>query len=91
MGQDYKNPEWTGDKSNTLCGQHYRETSIARTPIDTSQHLSKNRWDNDCTSGYVFTLRGVIVYCNSSKQTVITKTVIARSMMESEFIALDKA
>ena len=26
------------------------DTSIARTPIDTSQHLSKNRGDRCCTS-----------------------------------------
>ena len=38
-----------------------------------------------CTSGYVFTLAGAAVSWKSSKQTVI-----ARSMMESEFIALDK-
>ena len=37
------------------------------------------------TSGYVFTLAGAAVAWKSSKQTVI-----ARSMMESELIALDK-
>ncbi|GJT40338.1 retrovirus-related pol polyprotein from transposon TNT 1-94 [Tanacetum coccineum] len=38
------------------------------------------------TSGYVFTLRGVIVSWKSSKQTVNT-----RSTMKAEFVALDKA
>ncbi|KAJ9555710.1 hypothetical protein OSB04_010324 [Centaurea solstitialis] len=84
------------------------DTSIARTPIDTSQHVSKNRgdsvaqveysriigmmqkWISDIkysrsTSGYVFTLEGAAISWKSSKQTVIV-----RSTMESEFIALDK-
>ena len=38
------------------------------------------------TSGYVFTLGGAAVSWKSSKQTLL-----ARSTMESEFIALDKA
>ena len=38
------------------------------------------------TTGYVFTLGGVVISCKSSKQTCI-----ARSTMELEFIALDKA
>ncbi|XP_070667839.1 secreted RxLR effector protein 161-like [Malus domestica] len=42
--------------------------------------------DMKSTSGYVFTLGGVAIPWKSSKQTCI-----ARSMMESEFIALDKA
>nr|GEY48393.1 ribonuclease H-like domain containing protein [Tanacetum cinerariifolium] len=37
------------------------------------------------TSGYVFTLGGFVISWKSSK-----KTVIAKSTMESEFIALDK-
>ncbi|GJR39734.1 hypothetical protein Tco_1215418 [Tanacetum coccineum] len=41
--------------------------------------------DSRSTSGYVFTLRGAAISWKSSKQTVIDK-----SMMESEFIALDK-
>ncbi|GJX45234.1 retrotransposon protein, putative, ty1-copia subclass [Tanacetum coccineum] len=41
--------------------------------------------DSRSTSGYVFTLGGAILSWKSSKQTVI-----AKSMMESEFIALDK-
>ncbi|KAK1423986.1 hypothetical protein QVD17_19297 [Tagetes erecta] len=42
--------------------------------------------DSRATSGYVFTLGGAAISWKSSKQTVI-----ARSTMESEFIALDKA
>ena len=42
--------------------------------------------DIKSTSGYVFILGGGAVSWNSSKQTCI-----ARSTMESEFIALDKA
>ena len=42
--------------------------------------------DTKSTSGYVFTLIGVAVSWKFSKQTCI-----ARSTMESEFIALDKA
>ena len=38
------------------------------------------------TSGYVFTFGGAAISCKSSKQTCI-----ARSTMELEFIALDKA
>ena len=42
--------------------------------------------DTKSTSGYVFTIGGAAVSWKSSKQTCI-----ARSTMESEFIALDKA
>ncbi|KAK4385857.1 Retrovirus-related Pol polyprotein from transposon TNT 1-94 [Sesamum angolense] len=42
--------------------------------------------DTKSTSGYVFTIGGGAVSWKSSKQTCI-----ARSTMESEFIALDKA
>ena len=42
--------------------------------------------DTKSTSGYVFTLGDAAVSWKSSKQTCI-----ARSTMESEFIALDKA
>ena len=41
--------------------------------------------DSKSTSGYVFTLAGAAISWKSSKQTVIT-----RSTMESEFVALDK-
>jgi hypothetical protein len=43
-------------------------------------------WDSKSTNGYVFTLNGTVMSWKSSKQTCI-----ARSMMESEFIAFDKA
>jgi len=36
--------------------------------------------------GYIFTFRGAVLSCKSSKQTCI-----ARFIMESKFIALDKA
>ncbi|XP_035831907.1 secreted RxLR effector protein 161-like [Helianthus annuus] len=42
--------------------------------------------DHRSTSGYVFTLAGAAIAWKSSKQTVI-----ARSTMESEFVALDKS
>ena len=42
--------------------------------------------DTKSTSGYVLTLGGAVVSWKSSKQTCI-----ARSTMDSEFIALDKA
>ncbi|KAJ9547650.1 hypothetical protein OSB04_020193 [Centaurea solstitialis] len=94
------------------------DTIVARIPIDTIHHLSKNRGegvahksithvlrylrynrdyglhysrylmdlkDSKSTSGDVFTLRGAAISWKSSKQMVI-----ARSTMESEFIALDK-
>ena len=41
--------------------------------------------DSKSTSGFVFTLGGAAISWKSSKQTII-----ARSTMESEFIALDK-
>ncbi|GJU58753.1 hypothetical protein Tco_1236519 [Tanacetum coccineum] len=41
--------------------------------------------DSRSASGYVFTLQGATISWKSSKQTII-----AKSMMESEFIALDK-
>ena len=42
--------------------------------------------DHRSTSGYVFTLAGAAIAWKSSKQTVI-----ARSTMESEFVAIDKS
>jgi hypothetical protein len=45
-----------------------------------------NTKDSKATSGYVFTIGGVVVSWKSTKQTCI-----ARSTMEAEFIALDKA
>ncbi|KAK4383165.1 Retrovirus-related Pol polyprotein from transposon TNT 1-94 [Sesamum angolense] len=48
--------------------------------------LVKSVKDTKSISGYVFTIRGGAVSWKSSKQTCI-----ARSTVESEFIALDKA
>nr|GEW61763.1 peroxidase 72 [Tanacetum cinerariifolium] len=50
------------------------DSGLARTPIDTNMHLSKNRG-----------VGGAAISWNSSKQTVI-----AKSTMELEFITLDK-
>ncbi|GJR99212.1 retrovirus-related pol polyprotein from transposon TNT 1-94 [Tanacetum coccineum] len=82
------------------------DSGQARTPIDTStrpdlayaladilrlsKDISDANWisdikDSRSTSGYVFTLGGAAISWKSSKQTVI-----AKSTMESEFIALDK-
>jgi hypothetical protein len=66
-------------------GLHY-----SRYPAVIEGHCDAN-WisdtnDSRATSGYVFTLGGAAISWKSSKQTVI-----ARSTMESEFIALDKA
>ncbi|RVW12910.1 Retrovirus-related Pol polyprotein from transposon TNT 1-94 [Vitis vinifera] len=112
-----------------ILGKFDKDNSgVARTPVDVTLHLSKNKakhwqgiirvlkylrftrdyglhytrypavlegysdanWisnvkESKSHSGYVFTLGGAVVSWKSSKQTVI-----ARSTMESEFIALDK-
>ena len=68
-----------------IFGLHYgKETSVL-------EGYSDANWISDSksskfTSGYVFTLGGAAISWNSTKQTVL-----ARSTMESEFIALDKA
>ncbi|GKC74065.1 retrovirus-related pol polyprotein from transposon TNT 1-94, partial [Tanacetum coccineum] len=64
------------------------DSGLARTPIDT--RYTDANWisdikDSRSTSGYVFTLGGAAISWKLSK-----KTVIAKSVMESEFIALDK-
>ncbi|KAF3638957.1 putative premnaspirodiene oxygenase-like [Capsicum annuum] len=75
----------------------YMEFGIAKTPLDASFALRKNEGYSDAnwitgsnevksTSQYVFTISGGAVSSKSSKQTCI-----ARSTMEFEFIALDKA
>ncbi|XP_035838942.1 secreted RxLR effector protein 161-like [Helianthus annuus] len=66
-------------------GLHYN-----RYPAVIEGHCDAN-WisdtnDSRATNGYVFTLGGVAISWKSSKQMVI-----ARSTIESEFIALDKA
>nr|GEW13705.1 hypothetical protein [Tanacetum cinerariifolium] len=117
--EDHTNSEWTCVKSSTLRGKilnthNVGDSSLARTLIDTSLHLSKNKGVgvaqseysriigmlmylmtstrpdlayvvSRLSSGYVFTLGGAAISWKSSKQTVI-----AKSTMESKFIALDK-
>ncbi|KAL0364114.1 UNVERIFIED_CONTAM: Retrovirus-related Pol polyprotein from transposon TNT 1-94 [Sesamum angustifolium] len=71
---------------------HYVETILrkfkaydsppAKTPVDLNLHLAKNKDEPECQIEY----SRIIVYWKSSKQTCI-----ARSTMESKFIALDKA
>ncbi|KAJ9567173.1 hypothetical protein OSB04_003139 [Centaurea solstitialis] len=66
------------------CGLHY-----GRYPTVIKGYRDAN-WifdikDSRSTSGYVFTLGSATISWKSSK-----KTIIARSTMESEFIALDK-
>ena len=61
----------------------------ARYPVVRERYSDAN-WisnvkDSKSQSGYIFTLGGVTISWKSSKQTVISK-----STMESEFIALDK-
>ncbi|KAF3652248.1 putative glucan endo-1,3-beta-glucosidase A-like [Capsicum annuum] len=90
----------SGKENKVLDKFKYMEFSIAKTPFDARFALRKNEvleGYNDANqitgsnevksiSGYVFTIgRGAISW-KSSKQTCIT-----RSIMESEFISLDKA
>ncbi|KAJ0084066.1 hypothetical protein Patl1_29352 [Pistacia atlantica] len=68
---------------------HNYELQYTRYPNVLEGHSDAN-WISDIkysqsTSGYVFTLGGAVVSWKSFKQTVLT-----RSTMESEFIALDK-
>jgi hypothetical protein len=66
-------------------GVHYiRYTAVLEGYSDTNWISNTN--DTKSTSGYVFTLGGAAVSWKSFKQTCI-----ARSTMESKFIALDKA
>ncbi|RVW75988.1 Retrovirus-related Pol polyprotein from transposon TNT 1-94 [Vitis vinifera] len=65
-------------------GQHYTRYPAVLEGYSDANWIS-NVKDSKSHSGYVFTLGGAVVSWKSSKQTVI-----ARSTMESEFIALDK-
>ena len=65
-------------------GLHYTRYPAALEGYSDANWISDMK-DTKSTSGYVFTLGGVAVSWKSSKQTCI-----ARSTMESEFIALDK-
>lgn len=63
---------------------HYtREAAVLEGYSDAS--WISNTQDSKATSGYVFTLGGAAISWKSSKTTVIT-----RSTMEVEFVALDK-
>lgn len=66
-------------------GLHYTRYPAVVEGYKDANWISDTR-DSKSTSGYVFTLGGVAISWKSSKQTCI-----ARSTMESEFIALDKA
>ena len=65
-------------------GLHYTKYLVVLKGYSDANWIS-NIKDSKSHSGYVFTLRGATVSWKSSKQTVI-----ARSTMEFEFIALDK-
>ena len=66
-------------------GLHYlRYPAVLEGYSDTN--WISNTKDSKSTSGYVFTIGGATISWKSSKQTCI-----AKSTMESEFIALDKA
>uniref|UniRef100_A0A2N9GZ77 Integrase catalytic domain-containing protein n=1 Tax=Fagus sylvatica TaxID=28930 RepID=A0A2N9GZ77_FAGSY len=66
-------------------GVHYTRYPVVLEGYSDANWISDTN-DTKSTSGYVFTLGGAAVSWKSSKQTCI-----ARSTMESEFIALDKA
>ena len=66
-------------------GLHYsRYSAVLESYCDANWISDTN--DSKSTSGYLFTLGGAAISWKSSKQTCI-----ARSTLESEFIALDKA
>jgi hypothetical protein len=66
-------------------GVHYTRYLVILEGYSDANWISDTN-DTKSTSGYVFTLGGAAVSWKSSKQTCI-----AKSTMESEFIALDKA
>lgn len=66
-------------------GLHYGRDPAVLEGYSDANWISDSR-NSKSTSGYVFTLGGAAVSWKSSKQTLL-----ARSTMESEFIALDKA
>ena len=66
-------------------GLHYSKYPVVLEGYCDANWISDTK-DSKSTSGYLFTLGGGAVSWKSSK-----KTCIARSTMESEFIALDKA
>ncbi|KAM1243210.1 hypothetical protein ACFX2G_035495 [Malus domestica] len=66
-------------------GLHYTQYPLVLEGYSDANWISGST-DSKSTSGYVFTLGGAAVSWKSSKQTCI-----ARSTIESEFIALDAA
>ena len=66
-------------------GLHYGSEPAVLEGYTDANWISDSK-NSKSTSGYVFTLGGAAISWKSSKQTVL-----ARSTMESEFIALDKA
>ncbi|KAJ9539464.1 hypothetical protein OSB04_032197 [Centaurea solstitialis] len=66
------------------CGLHYGRYPSVIEGYSDANWISDIK-DSRSTSGYVFTLESAAISWKSSKQTVIV-----RSTMESEFIALDK-
>ncbi|KAL0413687.1 UNVERIFIED_CONTAM: Retrovirus-related Pol polyprotein from transposon TNT 1-94 [Sesamum radiatum] len=72
-------------KYTSNYGLHYTRYPVVLEGYSDANWISDSK-DTKSTSGYVFTIGGGAVSWKSSKQTCI-----ARSTMESEFIALDKA
>ena len=72
-------------KYTITYGLHYTKYQPVLEGYSDANWISDNT-ETKSTSGYVFTLGGAAISWKSSKQTCI-----ARSTMESEFIALDKA
>ncbi|KAL0383167.1 UNVERIFIED_CONTAM: Secreted RxLR effector protein [Sesamum calycinum] len=72
-------------KYTSNYGLHYTKYPAVIEGYSDANWISDNK-DTKSTSGYVFTIGGGAVSWKSSKQTCI-----ARSTMEFEFIALDKA
>ena len=66
-------------------GLHYGKEPAVLEGYSDANWISDSK-NSKSTSGYVFTLGGAAISWKSTKQTVL-----ARSTMESEFIALDKA
>ncbi|GJV61848.1 retrovirus-related pol polyprotein from transposon TNT 1-94 [Tanacetum coccineum] len=70
--------------ANRDYGLHYDRHPVVIEEYSDANWISDIK-DSRLTSGYVFTLGGAAISWKSSKQAVI-----AKSTMESEFIALDK-
>ncbi|KAJ9565822.1 LOW QUALITY PROTEIN: hypothetical protein OSB04_001788 [Centaurea solstitialis] len=76
--------KYTSNASVGGCGLHYGRYPTVIKGYSDANWISDIK-DSRSTSGYVFTLGSATISWKSSK-----KTIIARSTMESEFIALDK-